>query len=97
MAALRLVISLFFACFSITALAQDTAPVQLTGLKAEAAEAVDSMSKMSQEIVDTLFSFSELGFQEFETQAYLTNILLENDFEVELGVAGIPSSWWASC
>ncbi|MCH7816447.1 MAG: amidohydrolase [Proteobacteria bacterium] len=71
-------------------------PSQFTGLKAELAASVDSMSKLSQEIVDSLFSFSELGFQEFETQTYLTNILLQNGFDIELGVANIPSSWWAS-
>ena len=42
-----------------------------TGLKAEAVASVESMQKLTQEIVDSLFSFSELGFQEFETQRYL--------------------------
>jgi len=69
---------------------------QLTGLKAEAADAIDGMRKLTQEIVDSLFSFSELGFQEFETQRYLTAILEQNGFTVEHGVSGIPSSWWAS-
>ena len=69
---------------------------EFTGLKADAVEAVDSMRKTTQVIVDSLFSFSELGFQEFETQRYLAEILVENGFEVELGVAGIPSSWWAT-
>ncbi len=67
-----------------------------TGLKAEAVAGVESMSKLNQEIVDSLFSFSELGFQEFETQRYLTGILVENGFEVELGVSGLPSAWWAT-
>ena len=39
---------------------------EFTGLKADAVEAVDSMRKTTQVIVDSLFSFSELGFQEFE-------------------------------
>lgn len=68
----------------------------LSDLKGEAIQSIDNQAKLIQEIVDSLFSFSELGFQEFETQAYLTGILRENDFDVELGVAGIPSSWWAS-
>ena len=83
-----LAISFFPASF-----AQDQ---EFTGLKAEAVTAVDSMTKTSQEIVDSLFSFSELGFQEFETQRYLAEILVGNGFEVELGIAGIPSSWWAT-
>ena len=69
---------------------------EFTGLKAEAVTAVDAMTKTTQEIVDSLFSFSELGFQEFETQRYLAEILVGNGFEVELGIAGIPSSWWAT-
>lgn len=67
-----------------------------SGLKAEAVAGVESMSKLNQEIVDSLFSYAELGFQEFESQRYLTELLVENDFEVELGVAGIPSAWWAT-
>ncbi len=73
--------------------AQDAAG--FTGLKAEAVERVESMSKLNQEIVDSLFSFAELGFQEFETQRYLAELLVANGFEVELGVAGVPSAWWA--
>lgn len=68
----------------------------LIGLKAEAIAKVDEMSKLTQEIVDSLFSFSELGFQEFETQRYLASILEDNGFTVERGVSGMPSSWWAT-
>ncbi len=71
-------------------------PVQLTGLKAEAVHEVEGMKKLTQEIVDTLFSFSELGFHEFETQKYLTALLEKNGFTVEGGVSGMPSSWWAT-
>ena len=71
-------------------------PRALTGLKAEAVEMVGDNAKLTQEIVDSLFSFSELGFQEFETQRYLTEILEENGFTVERGVSGIPSAWWAT-
>lgn len=71
-------------------------PPRLTGHKAEAAAAIDDMQKLIQEIVDSLFSFSELGFQEFETQRYLSALLERNGFEVETGVSGLPSSWWAT-
>ena len=59
----------------------------LDSLKAEAVSSIDSLAKLNQEIIDSLFSFAELGFQEFETQRYLTEILEQNDFEVELGIA----------
>jgi len=80
--------------------AQDSGPAadppSLTGLKGEAATRVGEMQKLTQEIVDSLFSFSELGFQEFETQRYLTELLEANGFTIERGVSGIPSSWWAT-
>jgi aminobenzoyl-glutamate utilization protein B len=85
-----------------TSIAQDEAievegpPPQLTGLKAEVAQIVSDKQKLTQEIVDSLFSFSELGFQEFETQRYITEILESNGFTVEHGVSGIPSAWWAT-
>ncbi len=69
---------------------------ELTGLKADAVQIVGDKQKLTQEIVDSLFSFSELGFQEFETQRYITELLEENGFTVERGVSGIPSAWWAS-
>ena len=71
-------------------------PPQLSGLKAEAAQMVDDRRKFTQEIVDSLFSFGELGFQEFEPQRYVTEILEANGFTVEHGASGIPSAWWAT-
>lgn len=68
----------------------------LSDLKTEAIANVDANAKLVQEITDSLFSFSELAFQEFETQRYLTKVLEDNGFDVEQGVAGIPSAWWAS-
>jgi aminobenzoyl-glutamate utilization protein B len=70
--------------------------VRLQRLKSEAIETVDGSQKLTQEIVDSLFSFSELAFQEFETQRYLTDLLKQNGFTVETGFSGIPSSWWAT-
>ena len=69
---------------------------RLEKLKAEALTKVESRAKLIQEMVDMLFSFGELGFQEFETSKYLTGILEQNGFKVERGVAGIPTSWVAA-
>ena len=68
---------------------------RMTRLKNEAARLVDSMSTLTQQMVDMLFSFGELGFQETETQKYLTGILERNGFVVQRGVAGIPTAWTA--
>ena len=64
-------------------------PSRLTGLKAQAADRVDAMRKLTQEIVGSLFSFAELGFQEFETQRYLTEILSATQ-ETGLRVVCLP-------
>ncbi|MCA9736188.1 MAG: amidohydrolase [Gemmatimonadetes bacterium] len=68
---------------------------QLRQLQDEALQAVESRAKQVQEIVDMVFSFGELGMQEFETSKYLTGILEENGFTVERGVAGMPTAWVA--
>ncbi|NNF27411.1 MAG: amidohydrolase [Gemmatimonadetes bacterium] len=64
--------------------------------KTEVQDAVEARSKLTQQIVDQIFSFAELGFQEFETSAYLVALLREEGFAVEEGVAGIPTAWVAS-
>lgn len=65
-------------------------------LKAEALKGVEARSKMVQEIIDQVFSFGELGMQEFETSKYLTGVLEKNGFHVERGVAGMPTAWVAT-
>jgi aminobenzoyl-glutamate utilization protein B len=68
---------------------------RLESLKEEALQMVEARSKLVQEIIDHLFSFGELGMQEFETQRYLTGLLEDEGFDIELGVAGMPSAWTA--
>jgi aminobenzoyl-glutamate utilization protein B len=70
-------------------------PPQLAGYKKEVASAVDGMYDFTQQMIDSVFSFGELGFQEFETQRYLTAILEKEGFTVQRGVAGIPTAWTA--
>ncbi|HMD34975.1 MAG TPA: amidohydrolase [Vicinamibacterales bacterium] len=64
--------------------------------KADAAQEVDGMREDIQKMNDTVFSFGELGFQEFETSKYLTGILRKNGFTIEEGIAGIPTAFMAS-
>jgi aminobenzoyl-glutamate utilization protein B len=56
---------------------------------------VQSMTKLTQVMVDKIFSYSELGFQEFETSRYLVSVLRDHGFDVEEGVSGIPTAWVA--
>lgn len=64
-------------------------------LKKEVVEKIENSQKLTQEINDMLFSFGELGFQEFETSKYLTELLEKNGFTVERGIANIPTAWIA--
>jgi aminobenzoyl-glutamate utilization protein B len=89
-----LALLLVLAPIGYSASAQDDA--KIAALKQDVSKLVSANSKLSQEITDSLFSFSELGFQEYETQRYLSEILEGNDFEVQKGVAGLPSGWWAT-
>lgn len=65
-------------------------------MKADLAGQIDGMKKQAQVMVDSVFSFAELGFQEVETTKYLTGILEKEGFRIERGVAGIPTAWVAS-
>ncbi len=56
---------------------------------------IDQNAKLAQVMVDKVFSFAELGFQEYETSKYLTDILSENGFEIEHGISGVPTAWLA--
>ena len=68
---------------------------RLAALKAEALTKVDARAKMIQEIIDQVFSYGELGMQEFETSKFLSGILEQNGFKVERGTAGMPTAWVA--
>ena len=70
-------------------------PAKLPSYKAEAVKGVDEMSKLAQEMVDSVFSFGELGMQEVETSRYLTAQLEKFGFTVQRGFGGIPTSWVA--
>ena len=65
-------------------------------LKKQAISAVEARQVFTQQMVDQIFSYSELGFQEHETSRYITGILEKNGFKVERGVAEIPTAWIAT-
>src|SRR3982074_1502840 len=64
---------------------------QLTQYKQNVGLEVDAMGENIQKMNDQVFSFAELGFQEYETTKYLTGILEQSGFKIERGVAGIPT------
>ena len=79
---------------AVSAVAKDDPRVER--LKSDAVKGVESMSAFSQQMVDSIFSFAELGFQEIETNRYLIDILKKNGFSVQEGIAGIPTAFMAT-
>jgi len=75
---------------------QKVTPEREASLKADLAGEIDGMKKQAQVMVDSVFSFGELGFQEFETSKYLTGILEKEGFRIERGIAGIPTAFVAT-
>jgi len=71
-------------------------PPRVEQLKREAMADVESMRVMTQQMVDQVFSYGELGFQEVETSKYLTGVLEKNGFKIERAFAGIPTAWSAT-
>jgi aminobenzoyl-glutamate utilization protein B len=69
---------------------------RLEQLKRDVVAEVEARRDLTQQMVDEIFSYSELGFQEVETQKYVTGILEREGFAVQRGVAGIPTSWVAT-
>ena len=69
---------------------------RVTQLKSEAIAEIDKLKDFSQQAVDQVFSYGELGFQEFETSKYLVTLLKKNGFQVEENLIGIPTAFMAT-
>lgn len=70
--------------------------ITVAALKQQVLPMVASKEKQVQEMVDMIFSFGELGFQELETSKYITGILSKNGFNIQKNIANIPTAWMAS-
>jgi aminobenzoyl-glutamate utilization protein B len=97
---LRVLVAVGLSVAGSVALAQTPGPAgtdaRLASLKNAVVAEVEQRAGLTQQIVDSLFSFSEIGYQEFETQRYLTALLERNGFAIRRGVAGMPSAWVAT-
>src|SRR5713226_3392273 len=71
-------------------------PEREAAMKADLSGQIDAMKKQAQVMVDSVFSFGELGFQEFETSKYLSSILEKEGFKIQHNYADIPTAWVAS-
>ncbi|KQU56103.1 amidohydrolase [Sphingomonas sp. Leaf339] len=87
-------------CTAPAAAAPQAAAPSPTGasaaMKQQAVADVEAHAKLIQQMVDSLFSYAEPGFQEFQTMEYLTGILKKEGFTITKGVAGIPTAWTAT-
>src|SRR4030095_2523037 len=64
---------------------------RLEQLKKEAIADIDARAQFTQQFVDQVFSYGELGFQEYETSAYITAILEKNGFFAVAGHSRLPA------
>ncbi|HYA16627.1 MAG TPA: amidohydrolase, partial [Bryobacteraceae bacterium] len=87
---------LTLACAALSPAQNKMTPEKEAAVKSDLAGKVDSMKKQAQVMVDSVFSFGELGFQEFETSKYLSGVLEKEGFKVERGYAGIPTAFVAT-
>lgn len=69
---------------------------RLAALKRELLADIEARSTFTQQMVDQIFSFGELGFQEFETSKYLVALLRKEGFTVREAYAGIPTAFVAT-
>ncbi len=86
--------ALFGALLFTPAFTQES--ISLADLKQQALRDVEARQTFTQQMVDQIFSYAELGFHEYETTKYLTGVLAQNGFKVEQGVANIPTAWTAT-
>jgi aminobenzoyl-glutamate utilization protein B len=76
--------------------AQPAVPAeQVSQMKAEAFAIVDANADRIGRINDAIFSYAEIGFQEYKTIDLVTKTLEEAGFRVERGVAGMPTAYMA--
>jgi aminobenzoyl-glutamate utilization protein B len=87
--------AVLFAAVDVSAQQSSEPTAQIEAFKTAVANGVEARRKLAQVVNDTVFSFGELAYQEFETSKYLTTLLENNGFVVERGIAGIPTAWVA--
>jgi aminobenzoyl-glutamate utilization protein B len=71
-------------------------PPALAAMKKLVVSNVESHAKLAQVMVDTVFSYAELGYHEVHSSAYLSGVLEQNGFKIERGIAGIPTAFMAT-
>jgi aminobenzoyl-glutamate utilization protein B len=84
--------------FAITAAASAVgaqAP-DVARLKQEAQQTIDASASRLGRLSDAIYSYAELGFQEYDTVKLITTELEKHGFKVERGVADMPTAFVAT-
>jgi aminobenzoyl-glutamate utilization protein B len=93
---MRNILMILFACIGLQAVAQKKyAEKDLAAMKSQLVESVGKYGKDIQVMVDQIFSYSELGFQETETSTFLTNVLRKNGFRSTHCLDGQVGQWFS--
>jgi aminobenzoyl-glutamate utilization protein B len=80
----------------VVLLLQSLTALAASGLKSTVIEKVEKLTPLIEEMSDTLWDFSELGLREYKSAEFLTKKLEQAGFEVERGVAAMPTAFVAS-
>ena len=83
-------------CLQVISLAQKRPNSDNALIKKHAVSAVDDRYEQYKKIALDIWSYAEVGYKEKESSALLQRTLKENGFEVQAGVAGIPTAFVAS-
>jgi aminobenzoyl-glutamate utilization protein B len=93
----RAIMTAVLAATSLTcaATAQAQSP-RAAQMKQEAFSVVDQNAERIGKINDAIYSYAEIGFQEFKTIALIKKTLEGAGYKVETGVAGMPTAYMAT-
>ncbi len=92
-----IVLFIFFGLISQTILSQSPDNLKKNdALKVEAAATITSGYVTYKKVALDIWDYAELGFKEDKSSKMLQNTLLENGFEVQANVAGMPTAFVAS-
>jgi len=93
----RELLNLALICLVLLVSCAGALAVDTEGLKRDAVQGVAGLSTTIDEISSTLWNYSETALKEDRSAEYLTGILREAGFEVEVGVADMPTAFVAVC
>ena len=87
---------LFISCAQVISFAQGKLTSDLESVKRLVITSIDGRHDRYTKIAFDIWNYAEVGYKEKQSSALLQRELKENGFEVEAGVAGIPTAFVAS-